>query len=166
MARLAKAGFMINLKKSHLCQETLKVLGHRWHSGGFWYPEPAMLEALSRASREEIRRLPWSDLYGLLNFYQEYILTFPEMTEPLQRLLSYDSNPWTEEAVAGVYATAKAALSGVPWIAFNPAEKARVQTRLTPESISVILLQQNPAKSREWLPVSSWGRLITSAKRQ
>lgn len=65
-----------------------------------------------------------------------------------------------------VYAMAKVALSGVPWIAFDPVEKARVQTRLTPESISVILLQQNPAKPREWLPVSSWGRMITAAKRQ
>ena len=26
--RLAKAGFMINLKKSHLCETNLKILGH------------------------------------------------------------------------------------------------------------------------------------------
>lgn len=30
MLRLAKAGFMINLKKSHLCETSLKILGHRW----------------------------------------------------------------------------------------------------------------------------------------
>ena len=39
--RLAKAGFMLNLKKSHLCGTTLKILGHRWTSGGYWLPEPA-----------------------------------------------------------------------------------------------------------------------------
>ncbi len=46
MKRLAAAGFMINLKKSHLCQTTLKILGHRWETGGYWLPEPAKLEAL------------------------------------------------------------------------------------------------------------------------
>ena len=30
MIRLASAGFMINLKKSHLCETSLKILGHRW----------------------------------------------------------------------------------------------------------------------------------------
>ncbi len=88
MARLAKEGFMINLKKSHLCQRTLKVLGHRWHSGGFWYPEPAKIEALKGASDEEIAEMPRSHHYGLLNFYREYVPTFAEITEPLRKLLS------------------------------------------------------------------------------
>ncbi len=30
MRRLAAAGFMINLKKSHLCETLLKLLGHLW----------------------------------------------------------------------------------------------------------------------------------------
>ncbi len=95
MNRLAQAGFMINLKKSHLCQETLKILGHRWHSGGLWYPEPAKLQALKGSSEEEIRGMSRSHLYGLLNFYREYVPTFAEMTEPLRKLLSQDSKPWT-----------------------------------------------------------------------
>ena len=45
---VAKAGFMLNLKKSHLCETMLKILGHRWTSGGYWPPEPARLEALVR----------------------------------------------------------------------------------------------------------------------
>ncbi len=88
MKRLAEAGFMINLKKSHLCQRTLKVLGHRWHSGGFWFPEPAKIEALRTAEDEEIAEVSRSHLYGLLNFYREYVPTFPELTEPLRKLLS------------------------------------------------------------------------------
>ena len=73
---------------------------------------------------------------------------------------------WTEEAVTCVRRAAKAALSGVPWIAFDPAQKARVQTRITPDSISTIMLQQDPENSRRWLPVQSWGRMITLAERQ
>ena len=88
MLRLAKAGFMINLKKSHLCEESLKILGHRWQSGGYWYPEPAKLEALLNASERELSRLKRSHLYGLLNFYREYIPQFPEVSEPLRKLLS------------------------------------------------------------------------------
>ncbi len=30
-------------------------------------------------------------MYGLLNFYREYVPTFAEMTEPLRKLLSQDS---------------------------------------------------------------------------
>ena len=30
MKRLARAGFMINLRKSHLLQTKAKVLGHNW----------------------------------------------------------------------------------------------------------------------------------------
>ena len=126
---------MINLKKSHLCQRTLKILGHRWHSGGFWHPEPAKLKALLLASRDNIRDLSRSHLYGLLNFYREYVPTFPELTKPLRKLLSNDSTPWTEEAIGCVFATAEAVLSGVPWIAFDPHKPTRAQTRLTPHSM-------------------------------
>ena len=66
--RLAKAGFMLNLKKSHLCETMLKLLGHRWTSGGYWLPEPACLEALVRCPEEDIRRMGRSNLYGLLSF--------------------------------------------------------------------------------------------------
>ena len=88
MLRLAKAGFMINLKKSHLCQTSLKILGHHWQSGGYWYPEPAKLEALLRAGENDLKRLKRSHLYGLLNFYREYVPQFAEVTEPLRKLLS------------------------------------------------------------------------------
>ena len=35
---LTKAGFMINLKKSHLVEDSAKVFGHYWLTGGFWHP--------------------------------------------------------------------------------------------------------------------------------
>ena len=38
MKRLPRAGFMINLRKSHLVKDSAKVLGHFWSTGGFWVP--------------------------------------------------------------------------------------------------------------------------------
>ena len=84
MKGLAKGGFMINLKKSHLCERSLKILGHHWTSGGYWTPEPAKLEALLRATDDEIVSQHRSAVYGLLNFYREYVPQFAELTEPLR----------------------------------------------------------------------------------
>ena len=44
--RLTKAGFMINLKKSNLVEDSAKVLGHYWLRGGFWAPNVNKLAAL------------------------------------------------------------------------------------------------------------------------
>ena len=46
LRRLAREGFMINLRKSQLGHDTAKVLGHTWTSGGFWAPVTTKLEAL------------------------------------------------------------------------------------------------------------------------
>lgn len=85
--RLTKAGFMINLSKSHLVESAAKVLGHQWSSGGFWAPTTTKLEALLSASSRELERMNRSSLYGLLNFFREYVPTFAERTEPLRALL-------------------------------------------------------------------------------
>ena len=47
MKRLALAGFMINLKKSHLLEQKAKILGHMWETGGYWTPCTSKLEELS-----------------------------------------------------------------------------------------------------------------------
>ena len=52
--RLTKAGFMINLKKSHLVEDSAKVLGHFWSTGGFWAPNVEKLYALVTKTDEEL----------------------------------------------------------------------------------------------------------------
>ena len=52
--RLTKAGFMINLKKSHLVEDSAKVLGHFWSMGGFWAPNVEKLHALVTKTDEEL----------------------------------------------------------------------------------------------------------------
>ena len=52
--RLTKAGFMINLKKSHLVEDSAKVLGHFWSTGDFWAPNIEKLHALVAKTDEEL----------------------------------------------------------------------------------------------------------------
>ena len=87
---------MINLTKSQLVESAAKVLGHQWSSGGFWTPCTDKLESLCTATSDQLARMNRASLYGLLNFYREYLPTFAEMTEPIRELLSQDARPWTE----------------------------------------------------------------------
>ena len=93
--RLTMAGFMINLKKSHLAEDSAKVLGHYWLTGGFWAPNVKKLHALTSKTDEKLGRMLHPLLYGLLNFYWEYVPVFAELVEPLRRLLRQDARPWT-----------------------------------------------------------------------
>ena len=45
------------------------------------------IEALRDMPNEELRKMNRASLYGLLNFFREYVPTFAEMTEPLRELL-------------------------------------------------------------------------------
>ena len=91
--RLTKAGFMINLKKSYLVEDSAKVLGHCWSMGGFWAPNIEKLHALVAKSDKELHRMLHPSLFGLLNFYREYIPAFVKLVEPLRRLLWQDACP-------------------------------------------------------------------------
>ena len=76
MQRLAKAGFMINLRKSHLVQTKAKVLRHNWQSGEFWAPVTTKLKAIMSKTREEMSAMNRASLYRLLNFYQDLVPRF------------------------------------------------------------------------------------------
>ncbi len=129
--RLAKAGFMINLKKSHLCETNLKILGHLWKAGGYWLPEPSKLVGLVQAKTESLAKANRAALFGLLNFYREYVPHFAEVTEPLRRLLGDDSKPWTEAVTTSVREVASLILNGVSWLAFDRNKELRAETRVT-----------------------------------
>ena len=53
------------------------------------------LEELALKSHEEFSRMNRASLYGLLNFYRDYIPQFAEITEPIRALLGQDVKPWT-----------------------------------------------------------------------
>jgi hypothetical protein len=62
-----------------------------------------------------------ASLYGLLNFFREYVPTFAEMTEPLRELLPQDAKPFTPEAGAAVRAVASQIAASPRWLAMDPA---------------------------------------------
>ena len=80
---LARAGFMLNLHKSQLVQATAQVLRHLCTSGSFWVPNITKLTALMEKLDGELPQFNWASLYGLLNFYREYVPAFAEFVELL-----------------------------------------------------------------------------------
>ena len=114
--RLTKAGFMINLKKSHLVEDSAKVLGHFWSTGGFWAPNVEKLHALITKTDEELGRMSRPSLYGLLNFYREYVPAFTKLVDPLRRLLWQDARPWTNHAAESVREVARRVLESPKWL--------------------------------------------------
>ena len=50
----------------------------------------------------ELSRTNRASLFGLLNFFREYVPTFAEKVEPLRELLGQDSKPWTPQATDAI----------------------------------------------------------------
>ena len=95
---LVTAGFMLNLHKSQLVQAMSQVLRHLWTLGSFWAPNITKLTALMEKLDGELARFNWASLFGLLNFYREYILAFAKLGEPLCQLLGQDARLWMTAA--------------------------------------------------------------------
>ena len=123
---------------------SLKILGHRWRTGGYWLPEPGKLEKLLGSSPLELARMNRAALYGLLNFYREYVPHFAEVTEPIRRLLGNDARPWTDAATLAVQEVVALILNGVEWLAFDRARELRVESRVSSLGLAIVMLQRNP----------------------
>ena len=61
-------------------------------------PNIEKLHAHVAKTDEELGRMSRPSLYGLLNFYREYVPVFAKLVEPLRRLLRQDARPWTKQA--------------------------------------------------------------------
>ena len=95
IARIAKAGFMVNLSKSIIAAHTTKVMGHIWRSGGYFTATGKKLLALVEMEHAGMAAKSPSELFGVLNFYRDYIPDFAAKTEPIRLLLANDARPWT-----------------------------------------------------------------------
>ena len=85
---------MVSLKKSIVCADEGKVLGHRWHSGGYFTAEGKGLKALLELP-QELAELPRASMYGLLSYFRPYVADFAVRSEPLRRLLAASHAEWT-----------------------------------------------------------------------
>ena len=139
--RLAAAGFMLNLHKSQLVQVAAQVLGHLWTSGGFWAPNVTKLTALIEKMDGELAWANRASLYGLLNFYREYVPAFAELVEPLRQLLGQDAHPWMPEAGECVREVARRVIKAPRWLNADLSEELRMETRVSSRGIAALLLQ-------------------------
>ena len=155
--QLAATGFILNLRKSLLVQAAAQVLGHLWTLGGFWAPNITKLAALIEKMDSELVWANRASLYGLLNFYREYVPAFAELVEPLCQLLGQDAHPWTPEAGECICEVARHVIKAPCWLNAYRSEDLRMETRVSSHGIATLLLQRHPGKPSTWTPVASWG---------
>ena len=97
---LAATGFMLNLHKSQLVQAAVHrfsgIFGPR---AAFGHPTSPSSPSLMEKTDGKLAWFNWASLYGLLNFYREYIPAFAKLVEPLLPTLGPGHpNPWMPEA--------------------------------------------------------------------
>ena len=57
-------------------------------------PNIINLAAIVKKINSELAQVNWVFLYGLLNFYKEYILAFTELIKLLCQLFGQGTQPW------------------------------------------------------------------------
>ena len=114
--QLSAASFMLNLHKSQLVQATAQVPGHFWTSGGFWVPNITKLTDLIDKLNGELAWFNWASLYGLLNFYREYVPAFTELVKPLHQLLGQDTQLWMTAAGECIHEVAWCIVTAPCWL--------------------------------------------------
>ena len=158
--QLTATGFMLNLCKIQLVQAAAQVLGHLWTSGGFWAPNITKLAALIEKMDGELAQFNRASLYGLLNFYREYVPAFAELIEPLRQLLGQDAHLWMPEARECIREVVQHVILVPCWLNADLTVELRMETRVSSCGIAALLLQQHLDKPRTWMPVASWGRCL------
>ena len=158
LTRLAEAGFMINLRKSHIGVTKGTVLGHLWASGGYFSPVPGKLEAILEYSEQQLAKMNRPTLYGILNWFKPYVPDFAIRTEPIRQLLAKPHLLWGPQHTQSVKDTISHILSGIPRLNFNPVNTLRLEFNTGPIGMSGVLLQKDPS-TKQFLPIASHSRV-------
>ena len=81
-----------------------------------------------------------SSLYGLLDFYCEYVPAFAEHMLPLCELISADTKPWTKHMAAMVCTMLDHVLESPRWLNPDLEQEVCMETHVLPEGIMALLL--------------------------
>ena len=64
----------------------------------------------------ELAWFDWASLYGLLNFYREYVLAFSKLVKLLCQLLGQDTRPWIAAAGECVHEVVQHIITALCWL--------------------------------------------------
>ena len=157
---LTAASFILNLHRSQLVQATVLVLRHLWTLGSFWAPNTTKLTALMEKLDSELAQINQASLYGLLNFYREYVLAFADLVGLLCQLLGQDARPWMKAAGECIREVAWCVVTAPHWLNADLTAKLRMETKVSSHGIATLLLQCHLDKPRTWTPMASWDHCL------
>ena len=158
---LAMASFMLNLHKSQL----MSKLQHRF-SGifgpwlAFGTPNVTKLTALIEKLDSELARFNQASLYGLLNFYREYVLAFAKLVKLLCQLLGQDTQPWMPAAGECIREVVWCIVTVLRWLNADLLAELCMETRVSSCGIAALLLKKYPDKPRTWTTMASLGHCL------
>ena len=69
-------------------------------------------------------------MYGLLDFYREYVLAFAELVKPLHQLLGQDARLWMAAAGEYIHEVAWHVDTGLHWLNADLLAKLYIETRV------------------------------------
>ena len=100
--RLAATSFMLNLCRANWSRLRRRFSGifGPWVASGA--PNITKLAALIKKMDGELARFNWASLYGLLNFYMEYVLAFAKLVKLLRHFLG-QGHPFTDARSQGMH---------------------------------------------------------------
>ena len=64
----------------------------------------------------ELAWFNWASLYGLLNFYREYVPAFAELVKLLYQLLGQDAQLWMTAAGECIREVVQHIVTVIPWL--------------------------------------------------
>ena len=108
----------------------------------------------------ELARFNWASLYGLLNFYREYVLAFAKLVKLLCQLLGQDAQRWMTAAGECIHEVAQHVITVPCWLNADLMAKLQMETRISSCGIATLFLQYYPDKPRIWIPMASWGHYL------
>ncbi|KAK3736097.1 hypothetical protein QZH41_003541 [Actinostola sp. cb2023] len=141
LSRLRNAGLTIKSSKVHLCQKTLRFLGHLVSVEGI-SPDPEKVETVRNWPRPQTSKDVRSFL-GLCNYYMEFVPNIQLLAKPLNELTGKASFVWTAEREKS-FCKLKEALTSAPVLAFPDMTKTfELSTDASDTGFGCILSQRD-----------------------